>query len=141
VSAAGDVAHVAGALTIVRLSLHVLAAAVWVGGQFVLGGLVPTVRELGDGATQKVARAFARLSWPAFGALIATGVWNAAVVGHHTTGAWGVVFGVKMATVVVAGATTWMHTRADTARARGVYAGLAALSSTAALVLGVALAG
>jgi putative copper export protein len=141
VTTVAAVTRLADAVTIVRLSLHVLAAAVWVGGQFVLGGLIPTVRDLGEGATQKVARAFARLSWPAFGVLLATGVWNAAVAGRHVTGAWSVVFGIKMATVVVAGATSWMHTRATTPRTRGVYAGVAALSSTAALVLGVALAG
>jgi uncharacterized membrane protein len=136
-----DVARLADATTTVRLTLHVLAAAVWVGGQFVLAGLIPTVRGLSEGATQKVARAFGRLSWPAFAVLVATGVWNVAAVGRHTAGAWNVVFGVKMGTVVLAGAATWMHTRAPTAQGRGVYAGVAALASTAALVLGVALAG
>lgn len=136
-----DVARLADALTIVRVSLHVFAAAVWVGGQFVLAGLIPTVRGLGEGATQKVARAFGRLSWPAFGVLLATGVWNVAAVGRHATGAWNAVFAVKMAAVVVAGAATWLHTRATTPAARGAYAGASALASTAALVLGVALAG
>ena len=137
----GDVARLADATTIVRLTLHVLAASVWVGGQFVMAGLVPAVRGLGEGAAQKVARAFGRLSWPAFAVLIATGVWNVAAVAHHTTGAWNVAFGVKMGTVVLAGAGAALHQRAATPRARGVYAGVAALASTAALVLGVALAG
>jgi len=35
--------QLADAWTIIRLSLHVLAACVWVGGQLVLAGLVPTV--------------------------------------------------------------------------------------------------
>ena len=50
----------------IRLSLHVLAAAVWVGGQLTLAELVPTVRKLSPEATKLAARAFARLSWPAF---------------------------------------------------------------------------
>ena len=136
-----DVARLADATTIVRLSLHVLAAAIWVGGQFVLGGLVPTVRGFGGDATLKVAKVFGRLAWPAFAVLLATGVWNVAAVASHTTSSWNVVFGVKMGTVVVAGVATALHNRATTARSRGAYAGVAAIASTAALVLGVALAG
>jgi putative copper export protein len=136
-----SVARLADLETIVRLSLHVLAAAVWVGGQFVLAGLVPTVRRLGEGATQKVARAFARLSWPAFWVLVATGVWNYVAVGRHATGAWNAAFAAKVAVVLLAGASTRLHTTATTAPSRGLWASVSALSSTAALVLGVALAG
>ncbi|MFI5034592.1 MAG: hypothetical protein ACHQFZ_00100 [Acidimicrobiales bacterium] len=136
-----DVARLADSLTILRLTLHVLAAAVWVGGQFVVAGLLPTVRSLGDGATQKVARAFARLAWPAFGVLLATGVWNYAAAGRHATASWNAAFAVKMAAVVVAGAATGLHTRAATPRARGISAGVAALASTGAVALGVALSG
>jgi uncharacterized membrane protein len=57
----------------VRLSLHVLAATVWVGGQFVLAGLLPSLRRLGDDAPRTVARAFNRIAWPAFAVLVATG--------------------------------------------------------------------
>ena len=35
-----------------RLFLHVLAASIWVGGQLVLAGLVPTVRRFGEGPDQ-----------------------------------------------------------------------------------------
>lgn len=59
-----------------RLFLHVLAASVWVGGQVVLAGLVPTVRELDPEAPKKVARAFNRLAWPAYGVAVITGMWN-----------------------------------------------------------------
>jgi putative copper export protein len=40
----------ATAATTIRLTLHVLAATVWVGGQFVVAGLLPTVRSLGPEA-------------------------------------------------------------------------------------------
>ena len=33
-----------------RLILHVLAATVWVGGQFTIAGLLPTIRSLGQDA-------------------------------------------------------------------------------------------
>jgi uncharacterized membrane protein len=59
-----------------RLTIHVLAAAIWVGGQIVLGALVPTLRKAAPDATAVVARAFARIAWPAFAVLVLTGIWN-----------------------------------------------------------------
>ena len=63
-----------------RLFLHVLAASVWVGGQLVLAGLVPTVRRLGQDATRQVARAFNRIAWPAYAIAVVTGLWNVFVL-------------------------------------------------------------
>ena len=63
-------------LDTLRLFLHVLAASVWVGGQVVLAGLVPTVRQLDPEAPKEVARAFNRLAWPAYGVAVITGMWN-----------------------------------------------------------------
>lgn len=59
-----------------RLFLHVLAASIWVGGQIVLAGLVPTVRGFGEDATRQVARAFNRIAWPAYAVAVVTGLWN-----------------------------------------------------------------
>ncbi len=59
-----------------RIFLHVLAASVWVGGQLVLAGLVPTVRTLGPDAPRAVAQAFNRIAWPAFAIVVVTGLWN-----------------------------------------------------------------
>ncbi|MGD0876035.1 MAG: hypothetical protein ABSA14_13765 [Acidimicrobiales bacterium] len=42
-----QLAALTSTLAAVRLSLHVLAATVWVGGQIVVAGLPPTVRALG----------------------------------------------------------------------------------------------
>jgi putative copper export protein len=132
----------ANSVTIVRLSLHVLAASIWVGGQFVLAGLLPTVRGLGDTAPRQVANAFAKLSWPAFWVLVATGLWNYdAVSPSHATYSWKVVFIVKMVCVVLAGVGTVVHSRAKAPKTKGIYAGVATLASVGALVLGVALAG
>ena len=133
--------QLASAATVLRLSLHVLAAAVWVGGQFVLGGLMRTIRGLSADATRTVAKAFSRLSWPAFWILIATGFWNYAAMGGTQSSSWRLAFSVKMVVVVIAGITAFLHTRAKVASQRGMYAGLSALASVAALVLGVALAG
>lgn len=134
--------QLADALTILRLSLHVFAACVWVGGQVTLGGLVPTLRREAPAALTGVARAFARLAWPAYALLIVTGFWNvAAVHAGQASSAWNAVFWVKMALVVVAGAGTLAHQRATTASVRGAAAGVGTLATVGALVLGVALAG
>lgn len=141
-AALADQPQLANALAIVRLSLHVLGASVWVGGQLVLGGLLGTVRGLGEDAPRRIARAFARLSWPAYWLLVVTGVWNFLAVDHRiATSSWSIAFSVKMAAVVLAGLGTYMHTRARTPKARGVYAAVGTTASIAALVLGVALAG
>jgi putative copper export protein len=134
--------HLASGLSILRLTLHVFAATIWVGGQFVVLGLLPTVRTFGEEAPRKIARAFGRLEWPAFWLLIATGIWNFFAVNHsHATSAWNAVFGIKMVCVVIAGVGTYLHTKATTPKNRGMFAGIGTLGSVAALVLGVALAG
>lgn len=126
----------------VRLSLHVTAAAVWVGGQIVLGGLVPTVRSFGGDATAKVARTFARVAWPAFVVLVGTGVWNVMAMGNgNGNHDWQAVLGVKIAVVVVAAVAIGVHQRAATARGRAISAGLGLVCSLGAVVLGVLLAG
>jgi len=125
-----------------RLFLHVTAAAVWVGGQFVMLGLLPTARQLGDGAAQKLARAFARLSWPAFALLVITGAWNMMALQSSTksTG-WNVVFSVKMVMVILAGLGAWLHGRAKSKGGTAAWGSIAGTASLLALLGGVMLAG
>jgi len=59
-----------------RLFLHLLAAAVWIGGQIVLAALVPALRAAGPDVPAAAARAFSRVAWPAFAVLLVTGAWN-----------------------------------------------------------------
>jgi putative copper export protein len=120
----------------------VLAASVWVGGQITLAGLVPTARRLGTEAPGALARAFARLSWPAYAVLVATGVWNVVAVHPDTkTSAWQVVLGVKVGVVALAGVGAWLHGRASSRSGIAIWGAVAGLSSLIALVLGVVLAG
>lgn len=135
--------HLASGMDVLRISLHVLAASVWVGGQIVLAGLVPVLREAGDGVPQKAARAFARLSWPAFVLAVVTGFWNYAVLANHhkLPYSWQMVFGAKFLLVLAAGAGAYLHSKAQTASRRGATAGIGLLASLIAMVLGVALAG
>lgn len=134
--------HLASALTITRLSLHVLGATVWVGGQLTVAGLLSTVRRLGEGASRKIAAAFGRLQWPAYGVLVATGIWNVfAVHAGRSTGSWQVVLWVKIAVVALAGLSALLHQRARSTAGLAVWGAVAGTTSLAALVLGVALAG
>jgi hypothetical protein len=137
----GLIAQLSPAVDGIRLSLHVLAAAVWVGGQLTLAGLVPTARQLGPDAPRRLARAFARLSWPAYFVLLVTGIWNVAAVSKGQGTAWQVVLGVKIAVVLFAGAGAYLHGRARTPTATSIWGAVAGVASLAALVMGVFLAG
>jgi putative copper export protein len=58
--------------------VHLIAAAIWVGGLLTLGALVPVVRRNGGGTEllRAMARQFGRLSWTAMGVSVVTGVWQ-----------------------------------------------------------------
>jgi putative copper export protein len=105
-------------LEFVRLSLHVIAATIWVGGQLVLAALVPASRGVSPLAPQAAARAFARIAWPALGVLVITGVWNAWVVRHELRGTQELLFAGKVAAVLLSSVSAWLHGRATHARAR-----------------------
>ncbi|MHB1518336.1 MAG: hypothetical protein ACYCVN_04150 [Acidimicrobiales bacterium] len=132
----------AGALEGLRLSLHVLAAAVWVGGQFTVAGLLPTLRGLGEGAPKAVAAMLARLLWPAYALLVITGLWNVGAAHLSTTTfSWKVVLVVKVVVVVAAGVGVFLHQRSTSRLGLAVWGAVGALASVAALCLGVFLAG
>jgi len=142
VTGAADTAGgLASALDGVRLSLHVLAAAVWVGGQITMAGLVPAARGLGEGAARTLARAFGRVQWPAYALLVITGFWNVSAVHAGQPHAWQVVLGIKIAVVALAGIAAYLHTRSTTPRGLAAWGAIASLSSLTALVMGVFLAG
>lgn len=139
---AGVADGLAPTLTALRLFLHVLGATVWVGGQIVLLGLLPTARTLGGEAPKRLAAAFARLAWPAYALLVVTGVWNiAAVRWSSQSTAWRVVLGVKIGVVALAGVATLLHTRSGSRAGIAAWGAVAGLSSVAALYLGILLAG
>ena len=127
-------------VTTIRLFLHVLAATVWVGGQFTLAGLVPVVRTLGPDATRTVARRFDRIAWPAFAVLVATGVWNllAIDVGHTTT-AYQVTLALKLVLVAVSGLGAAAHRATKTKAVLAIGGAAAAVGALGALFLGVLL--
>jgi putative copper export protein len=132
----------APALDTVRLTLHVLAATVWVGGQIVMTGLVGPARQIGGDAPKVLARAFARLAWPAFVVLLATGIWNVTAV-HYSSqdSAWKAVLMAKILVVLLAGAAVGLHQRATSRQQLALWGSVGGTASVAALVMGILLAG
>jgi putative copper export protein len=124
----------------VRLFLHVLAAAVWVGGQIALAGVVPTLRKVAPDAARPVARAFARVAWPAFAVLVITGLWNIAEV-HVTDTDTGyqVTLMVKIVVAILSGAFAAVHAVGRSRLALAVGGALGALFAIGALFLGILL--
>ncbi len=125
----------------IRVFLHVLGASVWVGGQIVLGALVPTVRELGDDAPKAVARAFNRVAWPFFGLAVVTGIWNLMEidVADRSSG-YQVGLMLKLLIVAVSGVTAYLHTTATKRSMLAVFGAIGGVSALAALLFGASLA-
>lgn len=128
-------------LDTVRLFLHVLAATIWVGGQLTLAGLLPGLRALGPDAPRTIARRFNRIAWPAYGVLVATGVWNLFEVsfGDRDTD-WQVTLFVKLVVVALSGLAAVTHSMSASKAVLAIGGAMAGLSSLAALFLGVQLA-
>jgi putative copper export protein len=123
----------------VRLFLHVLAATIWVGGQLVLAALVPALRGAGEGVAGTAARTFNRVAWPAFGVLVATGVWNVIAVDDNSD-AFQHTLMLKYALVLASGFTAYVHQRATSRTTMAVFGALTGLSALGALFVGVLLA-
>lgn len=125
----------------IRLFLHVLAAAVWVGGQITLAALVPVLRRLGAEIPRAAARRFNQVAWPAFAVLVITGVWNIVAVRSQIHGSYQATLVFKLVAVTVSGVSAALHARAKSKAGLAVFGALAGLSALAASFLGVVLAG
>ena len=125
----------------IRLFLHVLAATVWVGGQLTLAALVPALRAAGAEVPKAAANAFNRVAWPAFGVLVATGVWNVIAESDKNHGSYATTLNVKYALVLLSGLTAYLHARARTKASVAVFGALTGLTALGALFVGIMLAG
>ena len=124
----------------IRLFLHVIAASVWVGGQFALAGMVPTLRRVAPDATKHVAQAFARVAWPAFGIVVITGMWNLMAVDVTAqSSAWQGTVLLKVAVAIASGVFVAVHQFGKTKLALAVGGALGAVTSVIAMYLGVLL--
>jgi len=132
----------APAVSTVRVSLHILAATIWVGGQFTIAGLVGPAKSLGADAPKKLARAFSKIEWPAFAVLIATGIWNVlADDPAKATSAWRYVMMTEVAIALLAGLSAYLHQIAKNRRRLALFGALSGIFSLTAVILGVLLAG
>lgn len=127
-------------LDVIRVTLHVLAATIWVGGQIVLAGLVGPLRRVAPEAVPVAARTFAWVGWPAYAVLIATGFWNLSAVGTPTD-SYQTTIMVKLLLVVLSGVGAALHTFAKNAVLKGIWAILGLLGALGAVLFGVSLGG
>lgn len=123
----------------VRLFIHVLAASVWVGGQIVLAGVVPSLQQVGSDATKAAANGFARVAWPAFAITFVTGIWNLLAVDPSSSSEYNTTLGIKVLLVVVAGAAAFQHSRTSSVGVRAATGALGVVASVAVLFLGLLL--
>ena len=125
----------------IRLFLHVLAATIWVGGQFTLAALIPVLRSAGSELPRLAARRFNRIGWPAYGVLIVTGVWNVVAESDRLHGRFANTLAVKVAVVGLSGLAAYWHTRAGTPSRVALLGALSGLFAVTAVFLGILLAG
>ena len=124
----------------IRLFLHVLAASVWVGGQIVLGGLVPKLRQAAPESLKVAANAFARIAWPAFAVVVVTGMWNILdiKVGDMSTD-YQVTMFVHVLLAVAAAMFVVIHSVGKTKLALALGGALGLLTSLGAMFVGIML--
>lgn len=124
-----------------RVFLHLMAVAVWVGGQIVLAGLVPTIRAAAPESLPKVAQAFARVAWPAMIVIVFTGAWGLGVVDAADAGTkYMTTFAIKMFLVFVAVAATVIHSQGTSKAAKAIGGAFGLLGSLLAAYAGILLA-
>jgi len=123
----------------IRIFLHVVAATIWVGGQFTLAGLVPGLRRLSPDAPRAVARRFNLIAWPAYFVLVATGIWNLIEVDPAFDTPYGRTVMVKVAVAIFSGVAALLHSLARSRAGLAAWGALSSLFAIAALFLGVML--
>lgn len=124
-----------------RTFLHLIGVAVWLGGQFVLAGMVPSIRRITPEALPTMAKAFAKMAWPAMCLMVVTGSWSlVSVESVDRTTEWTITVALKLLIVGVALAATLVHSTGRSKIALALGGALALAASTVAMYLGVLLA-
>ncbi|MGB8860623.1 MAG: hypothetical protein WCC60_15295 [Ilumatobacteraceae bacterium] len=124
----------------VRLFLHVIAASVWVGGQFALAGVVPALRRVAPTTTKTVAQAFARVAWPAYGITVLTGMWS--LMAEDITSlssAYQSTLLLKIGVAIASGIFAAIHAAGKSKASIAIGGALGALTSVVAVFLGILL--
>ena len=119
--------------------LHLVGAAVWLGGTITVGALVPALRKAGveRSQLQAMARQFGRVSWVAMTVAVASGAW---LVGR--TGRDWADLSLKAGLVIFAIALAALHqftARRSTPAQRGIIQGLILVAGLAVFAAATAL--
>lgn len=122
----------------IRIFLHVLAASVWVGGQIVLGGLVPRLRQAFPESTKVAAQAFGRIAWPAFAVAVVTGIWSVLDISmSDQSTAYQVTIFVHVSLVAVSGTAAAVHSLGRSKLALALGGAIGLLSALGAMFVGL----
>ena len=125
-------------LDVIRLTLHVLGATIWVGGQIVLAALVGPLRRVAPDAVAPAARVFAWVGWPAFAVLVVTGVWML-TGGDEMSDAFQTTLMIKLTLVLVSGIGVALHTFVKSPALKGIWATVGFVSALGVVLLGVSI--
>ena len=126
------------AIDAIRISLHICAVAIWVGGQIVIAAVVPALRADHRSALPLVAKAFARVAWPAFALAVLTGMWSLMAVDvASTSSGYQVAMMLKVLAVLLSGGAAAVHSAGSSTAAKAIGGALGLLFALAAVVLGV----
>jgi putative copper export protein len=125
-------------LDVIRLTLHVLGATIWVGGQIVLAALVGPLRRVAPDAVAPAARVFAWVGWPAFAVLVLTGFWMLAG-GDAKSDAFQTTLMIKLTLVVLSGLGAALHTFAKSSVLKSVWGTVGLVCALGAVLLGVSI--
>ncbi|MDA0202499.1 MAG: hypothetical protein ACO3QE_00065 [Ilumatobacteraceae bacterium] len=123
-------------LDTIRIFLHILAASIWVGGQFVLANVVSGLRRDHRDALPVVARAFARIAWPAFGVTVVTGVWSLLSIDTLDSDAQ-IALALKIVAVVVSGGAAAAHSVSSSRLVKALGGALGSIAAVIAMLLAV----
>ncbi|HZW45732.1 MAG TPA: hypothetical protein VFF32_15345 [Dermatophilaceae bacterium] len=128
-------------LDVIRLTLHVLAATIWVGGQIVLAALAGPLRRADPAALAPAARAYAWVAWPAFVVLILTGGWMLADISQagEAGEALQATLTIKLLLVALSGIGAALHTFVKSPALKGIWATVGLASALGAVLLGVSI--
>jgi putative copper export protein len=123
-----------------RIFLHVLAASVWVGGQIVLAGLVPSLTRAFPGAPRVMARAYGRVAWPAFGIVVVTGLWSLGEIDvGNTSTSYQITLFLKISLAITSGAAAAVHQVGQSKAALAIGGAIGLLAALGAMFSGILL--
>jgi putative copper export protein len=122
----------------VRIFLHILSVAIWVGGQIVLAGIVPALRQSAPHAMSVVAQSFARIAWPAMVVVVFTGMWGLGSINiTDQSSAYLSTFGIKMLLVGLAIVATIVHSAGTSRASKAIGGAVGLLTSLLAAYAGI----